>query len=260
MEISIEELLKGKATKIKENGYFETAKYVEPFLERMESFTEQFVVNVKEPNQITLTSNGEINLEDITYNRVYVQAVLKNEFSVENHKEVVGMVYGIDTRVPVVKFYKGAINCACTNLCVFNPDALFTQELKPLTAINFKPIQRLLELTEDTSVWVNKLKSTPFSTDTQDVNESLGQWVRNCINLDYNSGFGKVKLATSVPVDAYKLLFTKKDSPYLIKEGETPTMFKVYNAFTQLITDALKKDVINQCEKTLLLKQILSLD
>ena len=36
MNISLDDLLKGKATKINENIYFETEAYVTPFLERMQ--------------------------------------------------------------------------------------------------------------------------------------------------------------------------------------------------------------------------------
>ena len=39
MEITIDELLAGKGTRIKNNEYFPTAGYVEPFLERMYKFT-----------------------------------------------------------------------------------------------------------------------------------------------------------------------------------------------------------------------------
>ena len=81
-------------------------------------------------------------------------------------------------------------------------------------------------------------------------------------NLDnsYDSGFGKVKLATSTAIDAYKLLFEDDKSPYFIKENQDTNMFNVYNAFTQIITDNRKKEIINNCEKTLLLKDILNFD
>ena len=81
--------------------------------------------------------------------------------------------------------------------------------------------------------------------------------ISNYIRNDRDNGFGKVKLATSSVVDAYKLLYLKEDSPYYVKPGETTDMFNVYNAFTQLITDDTK-DIVNKVEKTLLLKDILS--
>lgn len=260
MEISVDELLKGKATKIKEKQFFATAKYAEPFLERMSKFTDDFRVQVKLPDQITTTPQGNIITDDITFNRVYIQAVLPEEYNFNNHQEVIGMVYGIDTRKPVAKFFKGALNCACTNLCVFNPDALAVQEMAPESAINFKPLNRIVEMTNDVAEWLRALSNTEFKCTEENVNEQLGKWVRNCINTSYDSGYGKVKLATSAPIDAYKFMFEKEDSPYYVGMGNETSMFTVYNAFTQLLTDGLKKDVISQCEKTLLLKEILGLD
>ena len=259
MEITLEELFKGKATKIKNKQFFSTEQYVEPFLERMQKYTSDFRVQVKLPDQITTDINGNIITDDITYNRVYIQAVLPEEYTFNNHKEVIGMVYGIDTRKPIAKFFKGALNCACTNLCVFNPDALAIQEIAPETAINFKPLTRIAEMTSDVAQWLNTLSNTQFITNEQNINEHLGQWVRNSMNYEYDNGFGKVKIANSIPIDAYKLLFEKEDSPYYTGFGKDLSMFTVYNAFTQLLTDGLKKDVISQCEKTLLLKDILTL-
>lgn len=258
MEITLDELLKGKATKIKKNDFFPTAAYVEPFLERMSKFTNDFRVQVKLPDQITRTVDGEINMDDITYNRVWIQAVMPEEYTFDNHEEVVGMVYGLDVRKPIVKFYRGGLNMACTNLSVFNPSFLKIQELEPETAIDYRCIKHLMEETNDLKVWLEKLHNTEIPYENNRINELVGQWLRNTIAKQYDNGLGKVKLATSSVVDAYKLLYTKEDSPYFVKEGEITDMFNVYNAFTQLITDDTK-DIVNKVEKTLLLKDILDL-
>lgn len=256
MEITLEQLLNGKATRIRNNQFFSTAQYIEPFLERMQPFTNDFRVQVKLPDQITIDNSGEIVTDDITYNRVYIQAVLPNEYCFDNHLNVIGMVYGIDTRKPVVKIFKGGLNCACTNLCVFNPECLAVQELAPESAIDYRPLKRIIEQTNDIAIWLKRLDETEFSCEEHFVNEQLGRWVRNLLTKSYDSGFGKVKLATSTAVDAYKLLFVDDDSPYRVKDSST-NMFNVYNAFTQLITDNRPKEIINECEKTLLLKEIL---
>lgn len=254
MQIDIAKLLTGKATKIKDKQFFQTAAYVEPFLERMQKYTSDFRVNVKLPDQIT---NVE-ECEDITYNRVWIQAVLPDEYSFENHQKVFGMVYGLDTRKPVAKFYAGGLNMACTNLCVFSPDMLEVQELQPETAINFKPLQKIAETTDNVVAYLTRLINMDVDCSEQNVNEMLGMWVRNCMYNSYDSGFGKVKLATSTAIDAYKLLFEDDKSPYFVSENQDTNMFNVYNAFTQVITDNIKKEIINNCEKTLLLKDILN--
>ena len=69
-----------------------------------------------------------------------------------------------------------------------------------------------------------------------------------------------MKLAVSTPVDAYKSLFEKEDSEYFTDiDSGSISMYQVYNAFTQVLTDGMKKDPFNVFEKTLLLKDILGI-
>ena len=261
-EITLNELLQGKQTRIKNRDYFSTKAYVEPFLERVQKLTSEFRVQIQLPTQITYTENGDINTEDITYNRVLVEAILPDEykFSDDPHRAVIGMVYGIDVRKPVVKFFKGQERMSCTNLCVFSPQMLACQDLEPETPIDFNPLKRIIEQTDDTAAWMKKLIETEFDCGTQNVNESLGRWIRNCINYSYNNHYQPVKIACSTPIDAYKALFEKEDSDYYtgLNSGSI-SMYQVYNAFTQELTDGMKKDPFNIFEKTLLLKDILSL-
>lgn len=259
MELTLDALLKGKATRIKGKEYLPTAAYVEPFIERMSEFTSDFRVEVKLPDQITLTKDGEINLDDITYNRVYLQAVLPESYEVggDIHQEVIGMVYGLDVRKPILKLFKGGLNTACTNLCVFNPDAMEIQELAPEAPANFKFITKVMDVVDGTKKLLTELESKQFDTGELNVNKCLGAWVRNTMHCSYDNGFQKVKLAASVPVDAYKLLFEKEDSDYFVGINKPTTLFKVYNAFTQINTDARKKDIFNDFERNLLVRNIL---
>jgi hypothetical protein len=262
MELTLNELLAGKATRIKNREYFPTKAYVEPFLERVQKLTSEFRVQVQLPTQITYTEDGSINTEDITYNRVLIEAILPDEykFNDDPHKAVLGMVYGIDVRKPVVKFFKGQERMSCTNLCVFSPQLLACQDLESETAVDYKPFERIIEQTDDTASWMKRLIESEFSCRTQNVNESLGRWIRNCINYSFDNHYGKAKLAVSTPIDAYKSLFEKEDSEYYtgIDSGNI-SMYQVYNAFTQVLTDGMKKDPFNIFEKTLLLKDILDI-
>ena len=76
MELTIEQLMQGKATKIKNKEYLSTEAYVTPFLDRMSKLTDNFIINAKPADQISLTNNGDINFEDAIYNRVWIQGVL----------------------------------------------------------------------------------------------------------------------------------------------------------------------------------------
>ena len=120
MHVTLDQLLSGKATQIKDRNYFPTRAYVEPFLETMSKFTSDFRVQVKVPDQITRTVDGNVNTDDITYNRVLIEAVMPDEYAWDNHDEVIGFLYGLDVRKPIVKMYRGGLNRACTNLCVFD--------------------------------------------------------------------------------------------------------------------------------------------
>lgn len=257
MVLTIDELLKGKATKIKNKEYFSTEQYITPFLEKMSKFTDNFLVQAKLPDQISYTQDGEINTDDLVYNRVWIQAVLPYDIAFDNHKQTVGLVYGLDVRKPVVKLYKGGLNMACTNLCVFSPEYLNIQELAPETPIDYRPVKYIMDQTLDIANTLKKLQSIEIPYIEQDIDENLGHWIREAMKLSYDNGFGKVKIASTLPIDAYKLLYEKKDSPYYVQKGHNCTMFDVYNAMTQVITDDTR-DIVNKVEKTLLLKDILS--
>lgn len=259
MNLTIDELLKGKATIIKNKEFLNTEAYVVPFLERMSKYTNDFRIQAKLPNQMSITKKEDLNLEDTVFNRVWIQAVMPEECSFSDHREVIGLVYGLDARKPVAKIYRGALNMACLNLCVFSPTFLHTQEIEPETPLDFKCIKPLMEQVSDIKVWLTKLSETMVPYDTNLINENLGAWIRNSLKISYDSGYGKVKLSTNVAVDAYKLVYEDKESPYFVEKGKATTMFNIYNAFTKLISNVDTRDILNKAEKTLLLKDILML-
>ena len=260
MKIEVDELLKGLATKIRDKEFFQTEAYVEPFLERMQKITNKFEVQVKLPEQITVTKKEDLDFDNITYNRVWIQAILPDSYTVENHAEVIGMVYGIDTRKPIAKFYRGGLNMACTNLCVFNPSMLSVQELKPSEALSFRPLDSIMDKANEIRAFLNKLHGIVFPRNTEFINEQLGKWIRNSMHNKYENGFSPVKLGVPNIIDAYKLLFEDAKSPYYVASDRSGTdMFNVYNAFTEVISNKDQKDIINKCEKVLLLKDILGI-
>ena len=255
MEINLTELLKGKATRIKDKEYFTTEAYVTPFIERMSKMTDNFIINVKPADQISLTKEGEINFDDVIYNRVWIQGVLPEEYAWDNHKRVISMIYALDTRKPLVKFYTGALNMACLNLCVFNPESLSVNELEPSSALNYNFINTAMSQTDIIKVTLEKLSNMEFTKDS--IYDNLGHWIDNCITSKLNYGFGTVKVAESTPIDVYKDLFYDEKSKYYTKANSIDG-FTVYNAFTELITQD-KKDIVNKFEKTILIKDIMGI-
>lgn len=86
MEITLNQALAGLPTKIKGKEYFSTEQYIEPFLERMHKFTDNFIINAIPADQISLTPDGDIDIENIVYNRMWIQAVMPDECGFTNHK------------------------------------------------------------------------------------------------------------------------------------------------------------------------------
>jgi hypothetical protein len=254
MELTIDQLLQGKATRIKDREYFTTEQYVTPFLERMSKFTNEFIIQAKPADQISLTPNGDVNFEDIIYNRVNIEAVLPNEYCYEGHKQVVGFVYALDTRKPVVKEYMGGLRTACLNLCTFNPAALSVQELQPEHAIDYNFLNYCMELVDNMGVKLGQLADMEFTH--ENMYEELGMQIDRCINFKFHNDFGTVKLPESLPIEVYKNLFYNEKSPYFSKEGIV-SGFDVYQAYTDIICNGKSKDLVNRFEKTLLVSSIL---
>lgn len=255
MELTMEQMMQGKATRIKDKEYFTTEAYVLPFIERVSKLTNDFIIHAKPADQISLTKDGEINFDDVIYNRVWIQGVLPEEYAYNNHKQVISMLYALDTRKPLVKFYTGALNMACLNLCVFNPDMLSVTELEPESAINYSFLRTATSLTEDIGHTLKKLSEMEFKR--SDMFADLGHWVDNCITAKINNGFGNIKLSESTPIDVYKDLFYNDKSKYFTKDDRVDG-FTVYNAFTELITQD-KRDLVNKFEKTILIKDIMNI-
>lgn len=251
MQISINELLEGKATIIKDKEYLATKDYVQPFLDKMKPFTNDFRVKVKVPDQITKDDD-----KDITFNRVLVEAVLPKEHTIDNHDEVIGFLYGLDIKKPIAKIYRGYLNRACTNLSVFQPQWLKVQEIEPETNVNFE-VKELFNMENNFKLQLEGLKKTFFPR--EQMHEALGSWVDFCLTNTYDNGIHTVKLSPQLPIKAYKSLFIDQDSKYYVKESVEPTVFDVHEAMTQIITDD-KKDLLSAFEKTIMVNQMMNLN
>ena len=256
IELKLNDIYKGKATMIKDNKYFSTQQYIEPFIDRVDKMCQgNFIVKAQPASQISLTPQGDVDMEDIVFNRVWVQGVLPGEYAYENHQQTISMLYALDTRKPLVKLFKNTINCACLNLCVFSPEFLNIQELNPEAAVDYSFVDYVMKLVDDTKIRLEALAR--ISYDVDDLKDKLGEWIDACITkLRYTSNFGTIKLAETLPIEAYKSLVLNKESPYFMKNGITDG-FNVYNAFTDIITNDKGKDIINKYEKVLLISNLL---
>lgn len=82
----------------------------------------------------------------------------------------------------------------------------------------------------------------------------LGKTIDGILLNVFNSIAGKVKLSTSMGINAYESVYYDSTSKYYSKDGSS-TALNFYNALDQLITDE-KKDIFNKFEKSYLVNLI----
>ena len=254
MEIDKDLLFEGKSTIIKNKNYLSTKEYVEPFFDEMSKFTDDFIIRVQTPSQMTISGENK----DITFNRVWIQALMPEDHSIDNHRECYHLIYGLDVKKPVYKVARGYVNMACTNLCIFNPQWLSVQELEPEKSFVYS-ISNLMKMTSDFESRITKMKNTFLSPEVEDRQKLLGSMIEKSLLYEYTNQAGKVKLSPAMVVKAYENVYMNTDSPYYVKDTEECSVFNYYNAFTELIKDATKKDLMTGYEKTLLVGQLFDL-
>lgn len=254
MEITKELLFEGKSTIIKNKNYLSTKEYVESFFDEMSKFTDDFIIRVQTPNQMTLSGEDK----DITFNRVWIQALMPEDHAIDNHRECYHLIYGLDVKKPVYKVARGYVNMACTNLCIFSPQWLSVQELEPEKSFVYS-ISNLMKMTSDFESRIKKMKNTFLSPEIEDRQKLLGSMIEKSLLYEYSNQAGKVKLSPAMVVKAYENVYINTDSPYYVKDTEECSVFNYYNAFTELIKDATKKDLMTGYEKTLLVGQLFDL-
>ena len=255
MEITIGKLLEGKSTVIKEHEYLSTEEYVKPFIELMSKFTKDFSVQVQLPTQFTITNSKE----DITYNRVWVQAVMPNSNDVCGYAETFNLVYALDVRKPVYKLFKAYKDRKTGNLFVFDSQWLSVYELKPGTAfIDFEQsIKNLMEMTDDSEIRFNRLNKEFLSSRAKDKQQKLGSLIENSMFYEYCNKGGKVKLAPAMVLKAFQNVYMDSSSRNYVSETEESSLFNYLDAFSTLVTQD-SKDIVNRFEKSALALQILN--
>ena len=113
MEITLDKLLEGKATIIKDREFKATKEYVQPFIDEINKYAEKLIIQVQQPDQIIITDN-----KVTTYNKVWIQGLLPNV--INNKQETINFVYSLDNRVPVYKVLASA--CVSPKLELLSDD------------------------------------------------------------------------------------------------------------------------------------------
>ena len=116
MEVTLDKLLSGKATRINSKDFLSTEDYVKPFIEEMSKFTSTYRIEAIPPSQVTTDKGGE----DITYNRVLVQAIMPTQ--IDEYNEIYTLAYSLDIRKPIYKVYRAMFNNTTNSIVAFDPN------------------------------------------------------------------------------------------------------------------------------------------
>lgn len=116
MEVTLDKLLSGKSTRINSKDFLSTEDYVKPFIEEMSKFTSTYRIEAIPPSQVTTDKEGE----DITYNRVLVQAIMPTQ--IDEYNEIYTLTYSLDIRRPIYKVYKAMFNNTTNSIIAFDPN------------------------------------------------------------------------------------------------------------------------------------------
>lgn len=252
MEITLNALLEGKPTIIREKEYFATKDYIQPFIDEMSKFTKEFVVNVQLPDQVTISNDSK----DVTYNRVWIQAIMPDKCTIDGYAETYGLIYALDARIPVYKVYRAYVNKETHNLCVFDPNWIQVYELKPETKLTYS-IRELMEKPFDIEKRLKIMKNTFISADIEDVHKLLGKLINRSLLYEYRNVGGKVKISSSDVIKAFEDVYHNNNSHYYVQPTVEGSLHNYYSAFCSQITNS--KDIINRFEKTILVGMLFDL-
>lgn len=255
---TLDQVLTGKSCRIGKKEFLSTREYIEPFMESMAKYTNDFRVNVKQPKIVTYDNKGIVCKEDLTFTRILVQAILPDEYGFNNYRKAAVMVIGLDVRRPVAKFAVTGLNMCCTNMTIFNPDFLTQQEIESSTPLNYSIIEFLMDEEDKMIDRLSELKNREFDCCQTNKEKALGKWIDNALKMEYEAGFGKTKFGASDVINAYKMLFLDRESPYYVDTLVTD-YGNIYESMTQTITNSAAKDPLNSIEKTLLVSKILDI-
>lgn len=257
IELKLEDIYRGKATMIKNNKYFTTQQYIEPFVDRVDKMCQgNFIVKALPAKQISLTPQGQIDTEDIVFNRVNIEAVLPGEFEYEGHQQVLGAIYALDTRKPVYKLYMGAIRSACLNLTVFDSQALLVNSLLPETPIDYTFLEMCSKIATTIHTKLQQLKAIHYTK--EECTSMLGAWIDRTIQNKLVTDFGTIKISEDLPIEAYKNLFYNEKSEYFTNSKEI-TGFEAYQSFTDILCNKKGADLVNKFEKCWLISKIMDI-
>jgi len=262
-------LYTGKATIIKEKQYLSAQAYIKPFIERLDTYKAKYICQAKQADQLSYDGNNI----DTVYNKVLITAVLPSDYdftitctepnlfnsqdstNIAYHR-VVCMSYALDVKTPICKFYTGVVD-ENMNFYAFGKDCFNIQEIEVETPLNYTFLNAVIQngIKDVCAKMLKQFKDIKYKS--SDIHTMLGKWIDFTITKDYNTDFGKVKLSSSMAIEAYKQISINKDSEFY-SEAKERNLNDLYRAWSSQI-EKDDKDIINRYEKTQLINKLFGL-
>jgi hypothetical protein len=240
--ITVEDVLKSKAY-VKGGVAFSTPEqYLGDFVNKADKLGAKLSARVD--NKV-VNANDDESLNE-AFGRVLIEAKLGDER--DGLSGTVGVLYSVDSMKPVVKTYYGDLVSACTNLCVFRAEDVFTGsildggDMDNFSRSYEEYLRHYFDKFEEYDKIVAQLKVSPIAN--KDVNTYMGNLLRYSVSVQ-----GQY-LGTNPIIGAAKSLF-RSGTPYYIGKEDT-TKWNVYNSITEMLK---KSSIADQATKTLLLSK-----
>lgn len=252
MTITLDELLKGKAYKRGNSLYPETAEIVEPYLEYVQDYIDDYRIQVTKPTDLAVDITENNDAEEVTeynlYSRVLVEGMLKPEYQLtigdnDRYQKTISFLYALDTQNPIAKVYSGYLRQVCMNLSVFNPSAIVTKHFNDADFNNIYNnipifINRIEGEKKEYEDALNFMGNTEYTM--QEIPVVLGTLAKNCI--------AKISGMSTAYNNMVKMLYSNQDvngvkNIYYNREGKY-TPYDLYQALTATIshkTDMTKR-------------------
>ncbi len=243
--IKVSELLSSKIY-VKENSAvnFKSPEfYIRPFLDMMGEHAKNTTVQVYRAI-INAEADGTKN---IAYPRINIECRIGTE--IIGFHSVIGLIYALDTQIPIAKVYTGQSVSTCLNLCIFGAEDIY--ETNMLNSIQ-EIYNRVEKFKSDKLEQVERYtKIYKDMTETHLTPAGMKEILGNLLIKGSQS-----KLGTSPVVAAAQSLIDPK-SMYYVNEGADfkCNQWNIYNAVTQSLTDST--DPVYRPNKTLELTNII---
>lgn len=239
--MDIKELLDSKTYVREGSPALSVREYLDPVLNKMVNLVSESDIKVEVDNTVeNQNDDGTIN---VSFGRVKIEAQLPA--LVDNVAgSTVGLVYALDKQTPTFVAYSGTRVFACTNLCVWS------DEMVDKVADNHKKAQKsALDYINGYEQSVEDFRTFYKTMSDRGLDKEEYERLIGYMLINSGAGYGSTIVTKAVK------LFGNNKSVYHIRENESPSMWKVYNGFTQGLTDS--GNILDSPQQTLKLTKTL---